>query len=681
MRLKSVKAKTYVLFLPVVLLLFAAVVTASYLNARGEIAAQSEYGMTGQLEKIAGSIENKLVSHSRLPETVSKTITDTYGKLTLADYQSMFTHGLEVNADTFGLGIFFENGAYKANEKYFSTYAYRDSGGIKTTEDYSDPSYDYLSQDWYKVAVGQPGTVYTPPYYDANTDVTMITAAVPVYNPQKKFIGVATGDIDLSTLQKTIADMKIGNTGWSFLLTEDGTYMAGPDKDKIMKAKLPEDPDKGLADLGKAMLQNKSGSSEYKGGSGTNRVFYQEIPETRWILAVVMPEKEMLQPVQDLLVKISLIGLAGIILVLVLIWVYSHWITRQISRIKALSQTLAAGDFTHQIDVSTSDEFGQMAEHFNRTTAVLRETITEVTRHSEFVNATSSDLSASAGQTGKVAEHISTHIQEVAAGADAQLQGTEESARAMEELSAGILRIAESSAAVRESSIATTGQAEKGNTLIQEAIAEIIQVNGHVKETAGVIRQLNQRSQEISEIVQAITDISSQTNILSLNAGIEAARAGTQGQSFAVVAQEIRKLADQSRQAAEQVRSLITEIQEYSRTAAQTAETGAAEMAKGAERVEQAGEAFHAILSHIRSTDEQIQEVSAAAEEMSASSEQVNAAVQHLSGIAKTASGNAQNVAAASQEQLASMEEIASSAEGLKHMVDELSGLLSKFTV
>jgi methyl-accepting chemotaxis protein len=89
------------------------------------------------------------------------------------------------------------------------------------------------------------------------------------------------------------------------------------------------------------------------------------------------------------------------------------------------------------------------------------------------------------------------------------------------------------------------------------------------------MKDLNEASRRIGDIVQVIDGIAFQTNILALNAPVEAARAGEQGRGFAVVASEVHSLAGRSAEAAREIKTLISASVER--------------VEKGSELVDQAG--------------------------------------------------------------------------------------------
>jgi len=679
MNFRSVKTKTLVFILPLVLLTLVTIVIVSFILERNIVNKETERNMNEQLNKTASQIQVKLTAHEKLAEILAASAGYQYNDISRPGYFRLLTEILKTNEDSFGIGMAFEPYFYEKEEKYYATYAYKDGQTIVTTEDYSDPEYDYFNQEYYQIAATSQKLGYTTPYYDDGTQTAMVTTIVPVFDPKGRFVAVSNADIDLTTIQRTVSDIRVGEQGWAFLIDRNGTYLAGPEEDKIMKVKLQEDVDANTAKMGAALLREKSGEVAYKSPKGQTHVHFTSMPNTDWILAIAVPDSELSKPLNDLILKLTLIGAVGVLFIVALILLYTRNITGHIQKVNRVSQGLSIGDLTQTIPVTTKDEFGQMAGNLNQTIHQLREVISNVVSHTHTLASSSEQVSASMQQARSTATIVSETSRDTAKGAESQLTSAEESARAMEELATGIQRIAESASSILEVTQQTSDRAFAGNGMIQSAVKEITQSNENVQNIALQIEQLAASSNRIGTITSFISQISSQTNILALNASIEASRVGAQGKGFSVIAAEIRKLSEQINDSSKQINELIEQIQSFTNQVVDSVEEGSRSVMSSSERVREAGQEFGAIQSELQTIVAQFQEVSAVSEQISASSEEVTATVEDLSQVAEAARNNALQAASSSQEQLQSIENISSAIVSLDELTRELKRLVSNF--
>ncbi|WP_278043175.1 methyl-accepting chemotaxis protein [Paenibacillus elgii] len=281
-------------------------------------------------------------------------------------------------------------------------------------------------------------------------------------------------------------------------------------------------------------------------------------------------------------------------------------------------------------------------------------------------------LNENTEQTLLANRRIMTSMEGMASGTEEQAQTSKDSARAMEEMSIGIQRVAESSATVSEASLGMVEEAEKGNDTIGHAVSQLGALKSSSTEVSAALQRLEKQSVEIGEIATLISGVASQTNLLALNAAIEAARAGEHGAGFAVVAREVRKLAEQAEASAGQITQLIEEIQQATVSAVSVMRASAGQVDTSHTAVNEAGDVFRLIVDEAKKVCDQIQDISAAAQQMSAGSEQVTAALNEVARISDDSAAGANHVLSSSQEQLSAMESITASTEGLTRLAKEL---------
>ena len=127
-----------------------------------------------------------------------------------------------------------------------------------------------------------------------------------------------------------------------------------------------------------------------------------------------------------------------------------------------------------------------------------------------------------------------------------------------------------------------------------KAMNELTKQMGNASEG---IKDLDEQSQKVADLVKSISGIADQTNLLALNAAIEAARAGDQGRGFAVVADEVRQLASRTSSATEEIVNVVVENRKLTENAVQLIEAGQEKAREALEYSTQSGKAMSEIQS------------------------------------------------------------------------------------
>ncbi|MFJ7732753.1 methyl-accepting chemotaxis protein [Lysinibacillus sp. NPDC097231] len=358
---------------------------------------------------------------------------------------------------------------------------------------------------------------------------------------------------------------------------------------------------------------------------------------------------------------------------------------RKLTPIQQLSQQskkVAEGNLELEpLPVKSTDEVGLLTQNFNSMIENLKTVIKSATNVSAQVSNTANVLSTNMQEATDSYNGVASSMQEIASGADLQVQKAKESAITIEEMSIGIQRIAMTSNQISESSILASEEAEKGNDSTNKSVAQMNAISKAVNQSAASVKMLGEHSSKIEEIVGIITGIASQTNLLALNAAIEAARAGEAGSGFAVVADEVRKLAEQSEASAREISTLISHIQHDTNESVNVMVRAVEEVDNGLVMINDSEKSFSKILTSIHHVTGQFQELSATIEEMAAGMEEVTSAVKDMEGFSVLSRDNTRAVAEASASQLNTVQRVSEEAQVLTDLSDELFNVVNTFEV
>ena len=243
---------------------------------------------------------------------------------------------------------------------------------------------------------------WTIPYVDATGGGLVVTVAAPVYEGNE-FIGVIAADMQLTQITQQISSIKVGKTGYAFMIDDAGRILAMPKPGFDMFGLRPEDMNSDdffkqtILGAGSADLQSLTRRMT-AGGNGLltievngvdTYVSFHPVKTNGYSVALVVPVAELQGAITvarnetEQQIQASILGAATLLLnMLVIAFAISlglgQVIAAPIQRLTQVASQIAAGDLTVQASASTTDEIGTLASVFNTMTSRLRESLEDL---------------------------------------------------------------------------------------------------------------------------------------------------------------------------------------------------------------------------------------------------------------------------------------------------------------
>jgi methyl-accepting chemotaxis protein len=422
-----------------------------------------------------------------------------------------------------------------------------------------------------------------------------ITAYEPLRNDRNEIMGALYFGIpqeSATALRKAIMDIRIGKTGYVYVLDSKGNYVITKDGKRNGENILDATDTEGryfireIVEKAVASKNSELFDSRYKWKSSDQEEARARVARLGyfapwdWIIGIVAYEDEFFETRnaitayarRNLVVQLSVTGLT-LLLTICAWWILSGRIGRRLTAVTTRMQSAAAQVFSASGQVSNASEY--MAE-----------------------------------------------------GASQQAAAIEETSASLEEMAAMTLRNAD--------------HARDADLLMHEAGMTIDKAHETMGRMTVSMDEINKSGEETQKIIDTIDKIAFQTNLLALNAAVEAARAGQAGAGFAVVATEVRNLAVRAGEAAKNTSELIQGSVKH--------------IKEGSTLLEVTNKAFDEVAVKARQVTQLISEIATASDEQAKGIGQVNTAVGEMDKVVQRNAATAEESAGSSREMSAQAE-------------------------
>ncbi len=195
--------------------------------------------------------------------------------------------------------------------------------------------------------------------------------------------GVTVAEVNLKLIWDVITAIKIGKTGYAYVVDDNGRLIAHPDISRVLRntdlSGLPQvaaargTPAAG-AEPG-AIVRNLDGHRVLSASAA--------IPRLGWLVFVEQPLGEALAPLYTSVLNTGLLLLLGLVVAVLAGLLLARRMTGPIRALDAGAARIGAGALDHRITVNTGDELEELAKRFNTMAAALQSSYTDLEKKVE----------------------------------------------------------------------------------------------------------------------------------------------------------------------------------------------------------------------------------------------------------------------------------------------------------
>jgi len=232
------------------------------------------------------------------------------------------------------------------------------SGIAVVTTSFGEEFKDYSQEQYFNITM-QADTFFSEvDFTPSRFPVMQIALPIKKYNTVD---GILVGEIDLQFIWDLVDKIKIGKTGYAFLISSNGTVIAHPDKQLVLNRESFSQ-----FAFYQELITELENINIYDYNGVEMLAAYSPISDLRWGIIVQQNEAEAFELARKMRYQVTIFVFIMALFALILAFKTIRRITKPLEVLVQGARKYAESDLTHRIRVERHDELAVLANEFNK---------------------------------------------------------------------------------------------------------------------------------------------------------------------------------------------------------------------------------------------------------------------------------------------------------------------------
>lgn len=365
---KSFSTKLSLVILLLAVTIFVVSLGALFTQSRHIIRTEAVGRTNAVLNTIMQRITRNLMTIENATNAYSWMIEQSFQPESILDYTNRI---VRLNPHIDGCSISAEPNVFKKYGRHFSAYTVRETDTITTV---IEEEYEYFQKKWYKIPHDLNAgcwVVYTDEVdsLELTLDGMIASYGKPLYSADSSIVGIISTDLSLLRLSKVMSEVKPYPNSYFMMIDEDGRYIIHPDSTRLFTQTIFTNADPrrqyDMIALGHEMTSGKKGQMVVNINGSSCLVCYLPVTGTKWSLAIVCPDSDVLANYYRLTYVVIPLLIIGLLIIILLCHRAVTHAIRPLNQLLDKTQAIASGNMEVHIPKSQRlDVIGRLQNSF-----------------------------------------------------------------------------------------------------------------------------------------------------------------------------------------------------------------------------------------------------------------------------------------------------------------------------